>query len=118
MNHYIRISFAGKNSMCKMNSLIINLLIIFCLQVLQVVKAQKIPFEIIADPTIFSPNINKVVQHADLPPVTDSVSITLRLNLQAHNGDWACVFHKGIIKFAKKAYFKINLRIYMYFRHQ
>ncbi|CAG8547603.1 8348_t:CDS:2 [Ambispora leptoticha] len=37
----------------------------------------------------------KIIQHVELPEVINELSITLRLNIQNHNPDWACVFHKG-----------------------
>ncbi|CAG8523450.1 2373_t:CDS:2 [Diversispora eburnea] len=38
----------------------------------------------------------KVVQHDELPPVKNELSVTLRLNLQSHNPNWISIFHKGI----------------------
>ncbi|PKC17372.1 hypothetical protein RhiirA5_346405 [Rhizophagus irregularis] len=40
-------------------------------------------------------NDSKIVQHNELPEVTNEVSITLRLNIISHDTKWACVFHKG-----------------------
>ncbi|CAG8482751.1 695_t:CDS:2, partial [Ambispora leptoticha] len=43
----------------------------------------------------FSTKDSKVIEHAELPPVTDEVSVTLRLNILNNSSNWACIFNKG-----------------------
>jgi hypothetical protein len=80
-----------------LNYLIISLLFVFCRQVQQVVARDFL--EIISDPINLSASDNRVVQHAELPTVTDEVSVTLRLNVLSYDPNWACVFHKGITSY-------------------
>lgn len=50
-------------------------------------------------------NDSKIVQHNELPVVTNEVSITLRLNIISHHDTkWACVFHRGIASLQERAY--------------
>ncbi|CAG8568238.1 5326_t:CDS:2 [Ambispora gerdemannii] len=50
---------------------------------------------IIFSPLDFPANANIVVQHDELPLVTNELSVTLRLNLQSHNPGWIDIFQKG-----------------------
>ncbi|CAG8446115.1 8312_t:CDS:2, partial [Ambispora leptoticha] len=36
-----------------------------------------------------------IIQHAELPEVTNELSVSLRLNILHRNSVWACIFHKG-----------------------
>ncbi|CAG8475071.1 8077_t:CDS:2, partial [Diversispora eburnea] len=51
--------------------------------------------EFITNPLTFTPTTNKIINHFELPSVTDELSITLNLTVTSHGGDWACVFRKG-----------------------
>ncbi|GBC05210.1 hypothetical protein RclHR1_00610022 [Rhizophagus clarus] len=51
--------------------------------------------ELISDPITMKEQDQRVFRHADLPPVTDKLSITLRLKIHKHFSDWTTVFHKG-----------------------
>ncbi|CAG8719993.1 7738_t:CDS:2, partial [Ambispora leptoticha] len=46
-------------------------------------------------PISFSTKDSKVIEHAELPVVTDELSVTLRQNLLNKNPNWTSVFHKG-----------------------
>ena len=81
-----------------LNYLTISLLFFLCQQVLQVIGISRTFNEIITDPITLNAKDNRIIQHADLPVVTDEVSVTLRLNIQIHGPSWACVFHKGIAR--------------------
>ena len=90
------------NELIKMKSLellIISLLFILCKQVQQVNGISREFRETILDPINLSATDNKIVQHAELPMVTDEVSVTLRLLISSHDPSWACVFHKGITSY-------------------
>ncbi|CAG8647132.1 739_t:CDS:2, partial [Ambispora gerdemannii] len=52
--------------------------------------------EIFSGPLNF-PASKKVVQHDELPPVTNELSVTLRLNIQSHDTNWTTIFHKGAV---------------------
>ncbi|CAB4403903.1 unnamed protein product [Rhizophagus irregularis] len=40
-------------------------------------------------------NENKIIQHNELPEVTNEVSVSLWLNIKMRDISWSCVFHKG-----------------------
>ncbi|RHZ81601.1 hypothetical protein Glove_117g388 [Diversispora epigaea] len=44
------------------------------------------------------PASKTVVQHDELPPVTNELSITLRLNIKSHDPGWMNIFQKGARK--------------------
>ncbi|CAG8585764.1 2715_t:CDS:2 [Ambispora leptoticha] len=75
-----------------------KILCIFLLlvQAHQIVGISKTFYEFISDPINFSAKDSKVIQHAELPVVTDELSVTLRLNLLSKNSNWSSVFHKGV----------------------
>jgi hypothetical protein len=69
---------------------------IFSQKVQQIVGILRVSNELISSPIMFTANDSKIVQHNELPEVTNEVSITLRLNITSHHDTkWACVFHKG-----------------------
>ncbi|RIB25991.1 hypothetical protein C2G38_2241025 [Gigaspora rosea] len=45
--------------------------------------------------TIFTPEYNRVIDHAELPVVKNELSITLKLYLERHGPGWYAVFYKG-----------------------
>ncbi|CAG8592450.1 7821_t:CDS:2 [Ambispora leptoticha] len=51
--------------------------------------------ECISEPITFSIPDRKLIQHAELPEVTNELSVTLRLNVLFHNRIHVSVFHKG-----------------------
>ena len=51
--------------------------------------------ELISEPVTFKDQDQQVFKHADLPIVTDELSVTLRLKLQSYTHGWATIFHKG-----------------------
>ncbi|CAG8564293.1 9039_t:CDS:2 [Ambispora gerdemannii] len=71
------------------------LLFVFCLQVRQIVGSSRTFKELISEPTIMSSKDRKAIQHADLPVVEDSLSVTLRLNILNNFPDYICVFRKA-----------------------
>jgi hypothetical protein len=71
-------------------------LFIFCQQVQEIVGISRLSNELISDPITLTANDNIIIQHNELPKVTNEVSITLRINLIIHDTEWTCVFHKGI----------------------
>lgn len=82
--------------MYRLNYSIICILFVFCQHVQQIVGISRASNELISSPITLIGNDNRVIQHTDLPEVTNEVSITLRLNITFHDPTWACVFHKGI----------------------
>ncbi|CAG8505947.1 4438_t:CDS:2 [Diversispora eburnea] len=57
----------------------------------------KISKVILSGPLNF-PASKTVVEHDELPPVTNELSVTLRLNLQSHDSGWITIFQKGADK--------------------
>ncbi|KAF0557269.1 concanavalin A-like lectin/glucanase [Gigaspora margarita] len=53
--------------------------------------------ELITEPTIFTPEYNRVISHAELPVVKNELSITLKISLARHSlgPGWDIVFYKG-----------------------
>ncbi|GES75946.1 glycosyltransferase family 39 protein [Rhizophagus clarus] len=51
--------------------------------------------ELISDPISLGEQDQRVFEHADLPTVSDKLSITLRLKIRSHANDWATILHKG-----------------------
>ncbi|CAG8606939.1 6445_t:CDS:2 [Ambispora leptoticha] len=51
--------------------------------------------EYISEPITFSSEDRMIIQHAELPEVTNELSVSLRLNILYRNSEWACIFHKG-----------------------
>src|SRR2546427_732973 len=94
----------------KLNYLIVGILFVFCQQVQQIVGISRAFNEFISSPITLTANDSKVIQHAELPVVTDEVSVTLRLNVLIHDTNWACVFHKGIASYmiCRKNFFGYN----------
>lgn len=82
--------------MHKLNYLIIGILFVFSQKIQQVAGISRASNELISSPIMLTANDSKIVQHNELPEVTNEVSITLRLNIISHDTKWACVFHKGI----------------------
>ncbi|CAJ0760438.1 7881_t:CDS:2, partial [Entrophospora sp. SA101] len=42
-----------------------------------------------------TPPTNRIINHNELPPVKDELSMTLKINLMSHDVGWAAIFHKG-----------------------
>ncbi|CAG8693113.1 29175_t:CDS:10, partial [Gigaspora margarita] len=51
--------------------------------------------ELITEPTIFTPEHNRIISHAELPVVKNELSITLKIYLESHGTEWYTVFYKG-----------------------
>ena len=51
--------------------------------------------ELISESITFEFLDQRVFKHADLPVVTDELSMTLRLKLRSYTNGWATIFHKG-----------------------
>ncbi|CAG8473770.1 concanavalin A-like lectin/glucanase domain-containing protein [Gigaspora rosea] len=56
-----------------------NSISVFCQK-----QEQRIYCELITEPTIFTPEYNRVISHAELPVVKNELSITLKLYLESH----------------------------------
>ncbi|RIB01056.1 concanavalin A-like lectin/glucanase domain-containing protein [Gigaspora rosea] len=50
--------------------------------------------EIFSEPTYFPIN-KKIIQHNELPSVTNELSVTFQLNLKRHDPNWITIFIKG-----------------------
>ncbi|GBC05217.1 hypothetical protein RclHR1_00610029 [Rhizophagus clarus] len=51
--------------------------------------------ELISDPISMREQDQRVFEHAELPVVSDKVSVTLQLKIHKHHSHWAVIFHKG-----------------------
>ncbi|CAG8446125.1 8313_t:CDS:2 [Ambispora leptoticha] len=51
--------------------------------------------ECISEPITFSIQDRRLIHHAELPKVTNELSVTLRLNILCHSPNYVSVFHKG-----------------------
>ncbi|CAI2166099.1 15811_t:CDS:10 [Funneliformis geosporum] len=54
--------------------------------------------ELITEPIALTPNDYRIINHSELPPVKDELSVTLKINIMAHDPSWATIFHKGGLK--------------------
>lgn len=79
-----------------LNYSIICILFVFCQQVQQIVGISRASNELISSPIMLTVNENKIIQHNELPEVTNEVSVSLWLNIKMRDISWSCVFHKGI----------------------
>ncbi|RUS34196.1 hypothetical protein BC938DRAFT_481997, partial [Jimgerdemannia flammicorona] len=57
---------------------------------------EDIQLEIIDTPTIFETGTRREISHADLPIVSEALSITLRFKLLSHSREYGRIFQKGI----------------------
>jgi hypothetical protein len=109
--------------MQKLNYLIIYILFVFCQQVQQIIGVSRASNVLISSPITLTANDSRIMQHTELPEVTNEVSITLWLNIAVHDPKWACVFHKGITtsyvicELPRKVKLIVNLFINIHF-HQ
>jgi hypothetical protein len=51
--------------------------------------------ELISDSISLGEQDQRIFRHADLPVVSDKLSVTLRLKIRSHSNDWATIIHKG-----------------------
>ncbi|CAG8794413.1 28352_t:CDS:2, partial [Racocetra persica] len=51
--------------------------------------------EILSKPLDFPVDEKIIIQHSELPPVTDEFSVTLRFKLESYDSNWIAIFHKG-----------------------
>ena len=75
----------------------ISLLFAYQQTIQLVIGVPRVFNEFISNPIMLTAIDNRIIQHAELPVVTNEVSVSLRLNIQSHDPAWACVFHKGNI---------------------
>ena len=67
--------------------------------------------ELISDPICMRDHDQLVFKHADLPPVKNEVSVTLRINIDSHKG-WCFIFVKGMVSADHKKIIIIQLFYY------